>query len=73
MVTPSVRAEILHLHYEDKKGSVAIAKAVGLSRVTVWKVLRDAGVAKPANQTKASLAGDNLRNPRRADAGLKKF
>ena len=63
MVTPEIRAEILRLHYEEHRGAVAISRAVNLSRVTVWKVLKAAGVTKPAHQTKAQRLGDNLRNP----------
>lgn len=66
------RELIVALHH-DGRGVVHIAAQLGLAQDTVWRVLREAGIARPAHATRAAAKGDNLADPHRADARLRNF
>ncbi len=70
--TASDRARVLELH-RDGWGVAHIARKAGLGRGQVWKILRDAGVTRPAHLTRANARGEDLANPGRADAALRRF
>ena len=70
--TAADRARVLELHGQGW-GVAKIAHKAGLGRGRVWRILRDAGVTRPAHLTRANAKGDDLGDPKRADAALRRF
>lgn len=68
----TLTSRIVALHHEGKSGA-EIARICGVTQARVWDDLRAAGIARPAHRTKASMAGDNLADPKRADRALRSF
>ena len=63
---------VVELHH-DGCGQTEIAEMLGQSPETVRTILERAGIARPAHRNKASMQGDNLADPKRADRGLRQF
>lgn len=67
-----LNGQVIALHHEGLSRA-KIAQRCGISPTAVLRIQREAGIARVANRTAATLRGETLADPKRADRALRRF